>query len=295
MIILDNPPAPGTPEWQRMVTASKIAGILGVSPWQSPYSVWSEMTHAPGADEPTAAMLRGSFLEDGILAWFEHDNPSWERIGTQLAVTQPDMQEWAFATLDGLYKDDLGNTVVVEVKTASRLDDWQTEDGGIALPAYYESQVRFQLALTDTADYATVVLLTPFLEKKELIVERDDEMEAAIMSAAHDWKQALDTGQAPALDDTVATYDAVRREHPEIDPEKAVEIDQALAHQWLQARVDLKDAEKRERGLKTRVLDLMGDAKIAQLDGLKIATRTPGARGTVTLRANAKTTDITPF
>ena len=295
MIILDSPPAPGTPEWQRMVTASKIAGILGVSPWQSPYSVWSEMTHAPGADEPTAAMLRGSFLEDGMLAWFEHDNPSWERIGTQLAVTQPDMQEWAFATLDGLYKDDLGNTVVVEVKTASRLDDWQTEDGGIALPAYYESQVRFQLALTDTADYAVVVLLTPFLEKKELIVERDDEMEAAIMSAAHDWKSLLDTGQAPDLDDTVATYDAVRREHPEIDPDKTVEIDQALAHQWLQARVDLKDAEKRERGLKTRVLDLMGDAKTAQLDGLKIATRTPGARGTVTLRANATTTDITPF
>lgn len=295
MIILDNPPAPGTPEWQRMVTASKIAGILGVSPWQSPYSVWSEMTHAPGADEPTAAMLRGSFLEDGILAWFEHDNPSWERIGTQLAVTQPDMQEWAFATLDGLYKDDQGNTVVVEVKTASRLDDWQTEDGSIALPAYYESQVRFQLALTDTADYAVVVLLTPFLEKKEIEVHRDDEMEAAIMSAVHAWKQALDTGQAPDLDDTVATYEAVRREHPDIDPEKAVEIDQVLAHQWLQARVDLKDAEKRERGLKTRVLDLMGDARTAYLGGLKVATRTPGARGTVTLRANAKTTDITPF
>ena len=295
MIILDNPPAPGTPEWQTAITASKVAAILGVSPWQSPYSLWVDMTQGRPELEPTAPMLRGTFLEDGILAWFEHDNPSWERIGTQLAVTQPDMQEWAFATLDGLYKDDLGNTVVVEVKTASRLDDWQTEDGGIALPAYYESQVRFQLALTDTADYATVVLLTPFLEKKELIVERDDEMEAAIMSAAHDWKQALDTGQAPDLDDTVATYDAVRREHPEIDPDKTVEIDQALAHQWLQARADLKGAEKRERGLKTKVLDLMGDAKTAQLDGLKIATRTPGARGTVTLRANAKTTDITPF
>ena len=293
MIILDNPPAPGTPEWQTAITASKVAAILGVSPWQSPYSLWVDMTQGRPELEPTAPMLRGTFLEDGILDWFEHDHPELVPAGRQQAYTLGD-DTTVFATTDATYRTTDGELVAVEVKTVSRDDDWRTDTGGWQVPAYYEAQVFFQLACTQ-ASRAIVVVLTPFLEKIEIEVARDFGLEADIVEAVYAWQRALTDGVRPDLDDSVATYDAVRREHPEIDPDKSVEIDQVLAHQWLQARADLKDAEKRERGLKTKVLDLMGDAKTAQLDGLKIATRTPGARGTVTLRANATTTDITPF
>lgn len=293
MIILDNPPAPGTPEWQRMVTASKVAAILGVSPWQSPYSLWVDMTQGRPETEPTAPMLRGTFLEDGILDWFEHDHPELVPAGRQQAYTLGD-DPTVFATTDATYRTKDGDLVAVEVKTVARDDDWRTEDGAWQVPAYYEAQVFFQLACTQ-ATRAIVVVLTPHLDKVEIPVERDFGLEAEIVEAVYAWQRALTEGTRPDLDDTVATYDAVRREHPEIDPEKSVEIDQVLAHQWLQARADLKDAEKHERGLKTQVLDLMGDAKTAHHSGLKIATRTPGARGAVTLRANAKTTDITPF
>ena len=293
MIILDSPPAPGTPEWQTAITASKVAAILGVSPWQSPYSLWVDMTIGRPELEPTAPMLRGTFLEDGILDWFEHDHPELAPAGRQQAFALGE-DTTVFATTDATYHTKEGDLVAVEVKTVARDDDWRTEDGAWMVPAYYEAQVYFQLACTQ-ASRAIVVVLTPFLEKVEIPVERDFGLEAEIVEAVHDWQQALADGERPDLDDTVATYDAVRREHPEIDPDKTVEIDQTLAHQWLQARTDLKDAEKRERGLKTKVLDVMGDAKTAHHGGLKIATRTPGARGTVTLRANAKTTDITPF
>ena len=293
MIILDNPPAPGTPEWQTAITASKVAAILGVSPWQSPYSLWVDMTQGRPELEPTAPMLRGTYLEDGILDWFEHDHPELVPAGRQQAYTLGD-DTTVFATTDATYRTTDGELVAVEVKTVSRDDDWRTEDGAWMVPAYYEAQVYFQLACTQ-ASRAIVVVLTPHLDKIEIPIERDFGLEAEIVEAVYAWQQALAEGHKPDLDDTVATYDAVRREHPEIDPAKTVEIDQALAHQWLQARTDLKDAEKRERGLKTKVLDVMGDAKTAHLGDLKIATRTPGARGTVTLRANAKTADITPF
>ena len=293
MMILDSPPAPGTPEWQTAITASKVAAILGVSPWQSPYSLWVDMTIGRPELEPTAPMLRGTYLEDGILDWFEHDHPELTPAGRQQAYALGDDTS-VFATTDATYRTADGDLVAVEVKTVARDDDWRTEDGAWMVPAYYEAQVYFQLACTQ-ASRAIVVVLTPFLEKVEIPVERDFGLEADIVEAVYAWQQALTDGIRPDLDDTVATYDAVRREHPEIDPDKTVEIDQTLAHQWLQARTDLKDAEKRERGLKTRVLDVMGDAKTAHHGDLKIATRTPGARGGVTLRANAKTTDITPF
>ena len=40
---------PGSASWLRQVTASKVAAILGVSPWHSPLSMWRLMK---GLDEP---------------------------------------------------------------------------------------------------------------------------------------------------------------------------------------------------------------------------------------------------
>ena len=295
MIIVPNPPAPGTTEWQRLITASKMAGILGVSPWASPRSVWLDMTQGREPEPATAPMLRGTFLEDGMLDWFEHDHPELDSLGRQTAVTQEDMP-WALATLDGRYYHLAeGQEIIVEVKTASRLDDWQGEDGGLVVPAYYEAQVRFQLALASEAHHAILVLLTPFLEKVELVIERDDELDGAVLEAAWQWHHDLEAGIVPELDDSVATYEAVRREHPDIDPDAEVELDHNIAYEWLEARADLKHIEARERGAKTALLDAMGNAKTATYSGRKIATRTPGARGSVTLRAAAKLTDIDPF
>ena len=38
-----NAPAPGSPEWQRLMTASKVAAVLGLSPWQSPRNLTEGM------------------------------------------------------------------------------------------------------------------------------------------------------------------------------------------------------------------------------------------------------------
>ena len=35
--------APGSAEWSRRMTASKVAGVLGLSKWASPYSTWLRM------------------------------------------------------------------------------------------------------------------------------------------------------------------------------------------------------------------------------------------------------------
>lgn len=292
MIIVPKPPKPGTPEWQVLITASKIAGILGVSPWASPYSTYVDMTQGRPQDKPSAAMVRGEMLENGIIDWFAHDHPELIELARQLAVTQPDMP-WALATLDALFEHaDTGEQVLVEVKTASRLDDWRTEGSGLQVPAYYEAQVRFQLALTDTASYAVVVLLTPGLEKVELRIDRDDDLDGAMLDAAHAWQAMLEAGTAPELDDHTATYEAVRREHPEIDADAVAEIDRDLARDWLTARELVKVHESSERGLKTQLLAAMGRAKTASAGGLTIATRTPGARGSVSLRAAATLTDF---
>lgn len=286
-MILTDPPAPGTPAWQTAITASKVAAILGVSPWQSPYSLWVDMTIGRPETEPSAPMLRGTYLENGILDWFEHDHPELVPAGRQLAYTLGD-DTTVFATTDATYRTTDGELVAVEVKTVARDDDWRTEDGSWQVPAYYEAQVFFQLACTQAAR-AIVVVLTPHLEKIEIPIERDFGLEADIVEAVYTWQQALVDGTRPDLDDTKATYEAVRREHPNIDG-TTVEISHDLALAWLAAR-DAKDsAEQDERITKTRILDAMGKAAHATTRDTLVASRTPGRGDTVTLRA--KTTHL---
>lgn len=288
-MILPNPPAPGSPEWHKAITASKVPAILGLSPWASPYSVWVSMTTGADPIEETAAMKRGTYLEGGILDWYEADHPDLVPAGRQLAYTLGD-DKTCFSTTDGNYWTPAGDLEIVEVKTVGRDDDWRDEDGGWRVPDYYLAQVMFQLA-TSQASRAVVVALTPHLEKVEIPVERDLDLEAAIVEEIHLFQQALEDGIVPDLDDHVATYDAVRRRHSKIDG-STVEVPFTVAHTWLDAR-DVKDrAEAAERAAKTRLLDLMGEARLATSEGLTIAMRSPGRGDIVTLRPKAKAADL---
>ena len=35
---------PGSPDWQTRMTASKVAAVLGLSPWESRFSLWHRMS-----------------------------------------------------------------------------------------------------------------------------------------------------------------------------------------------------------------------------------------------------------
>lgn len=288
-MILSHPPAPGSPEWHTAITASKVPAILGLSPWASPYSTWLSMTSGADPIEETAAMKRGTYLEDGILNWYEADHPDLVPAGRQVAYTLGD-DETCFATTDGTYRTRSGDLELAEVKTVGRDDDWRDEDGGWHVPDYYLAQVMFQLA-TSQASRAVVVALTPHLEKVEIPVERDLDLEAAIVEEIHLFKQALEDGIVPELDDHVATYDAVRRRHSKIDG-STVEVPFTVAHTWLDAKDVFDRAKASERAAKTRLLDLMGEARLATSEGLTIAMRSPGRGDTITLRPKATAADL---
>ena len=92
-------PAPGTAEWAAKVTASKVAAILGLSPWESPYSMWLKMRGDIPADDGSnqAAKSRGHYLEDGIIRWWADQHPARD-----IEETQPSalLDDWGAATPD---------------------------------------------------------------------------------------------------------------------------------------------------------------------------------------------------
>lgn len=273
-----NAPEIGGPEWSRIVTASKMAAIIGVSPWESPYSCWMQMKGL-ASREQNNAMRRGNYLEPAILAWWRDQHPEFP-LAEQHEQKWYALDNWAGATVDLSYHVGDGMDYehgIVEAKSAARMDEWG-DPGTDQIPAYYLTQVYFQLAVSG-AERCYIPVIGPFLEFSEYVVERDDEIQADLLERARVFYNSLAGDEPPPLDASVATYDVVRKLHPDIDKGAAVELDFDDACLYLNYSRDVKEATEADREQKSRLLTLMGRAQYATYEGVTIARRQPNKYG----------------
>jgi putative phage-type endonuclease len=127
------------------IGASDVSGIVGLSPYASPFSVWADKIHGTYR-EPTYGMQLGKKLESIILESFEDvTGLHVQAISRQLHIAHPQF-EWAQATLDGLAFDHLDDDShasdaigVVEAKTDGRFKRWKK------VPDHHVIQVQWQM------------------------------------------------------------------------------------------------------------------------------------------------------
>lgn len=282
---------PGSPEWNRLLTASKVAAVLGVSPWESPRSIWHRM-HGDLPSEPqTSAQSRGHYLEPAILAWWRdrHDVGHDEGREYRLQPTYK-LGGWAAATPDMvacIAEDDI---VLVEAKSTNSLDDWGTP-GTDEIPTYYLVQTQWQMHLSGI-HRCYVPIIGPRLQFEEYVVDYYADYGQQLEARMREFYDSLSADEPPPLDDTPATYEAVRRLHPEIDRGESVELTREQADDLVTFTHLAKETERSLRGAKTAVLDAMGRAQFATHQGVKIARRQPRGEA-VTFVTVAKPEDLT--
>lgn len=255
-------PKPGSAEWLRYMTASKIAAVVGTSPYESRFSLWHRMAGNVPPQEQNAAMTYGHYLEPVLLRWFADQHP-------ELPVAPGRWVErdgWAGATPDGITEG------LVQCKT-SRLS-WEWEQG--VPPGYYD---QCQWEMWVTGERVCYLVADIAMEFREFVVERDDDRIAYLVAEARAFMDSLAAGEAPALDGSMETYLTVRQLHPEIDPEDA-EIPERLAVHWLDARESLAMWTETERRLKSEIGEAMGNARRATWNGHVLFTRQSKNGGT---------------
>lgn len=266
---------PGSPEWARRITASKVAAILGVSPYESPRSVW----HLMHGDVPSFAgndtTRRGQYLEAGVLAWWrdKHDVTDPREWMEQPTYT---LGDWAAATPDlvtHIAETDHEN-VLVDAKTTVKDDEWGLP-GTDQVPTYYYAQGLWAMHVSGIHELRFAVLHSR-LRFEEYRVTYDADMGADLERRMREFYATLAADEPPPLDDTVATYEAVRRVHsPHIDRGESVELTPAEAASLVQWHHDAKEAEKAARLWRSTVIDRMGRAQYATHNGVRIARRQP--------------------
>lgn len=263
---------PGSPEWLRTVTASKVAAILGHSPFMSQRACWHLM-RGEYRQEETDAMRRGHYLEDGVLKWWRdrngvdgQDDSSW--------VSQPSylLGDWAAATPDAEahvgHQDD--PPILVEAKTSANDDEWGRE-GTDEIPTHYLTQCYWAMHISGIHE-TRVPVLTSRLRFAEYVVHHDPEVGALLEERCREFYDSLD-GPEPELDDSVSTFECMKQLHRDIEPGLSVEIDRDLARQFVQAALQVNEANARKTAALSRLYDLAGKAQYLTCNGIRIARR----------------------
>ena len=201
--------------WRRTgITATDTAGILGLSPYTSPYAVWADKAGLLPATTVTDAMEFGSRAEDMLAGWF-HDRTGMFVLGEQTWCTCPD--GWKLATVDGFVHgnpaaplaDALGG---YEAKTTTdTADEWDDE-----IPHHIMCQVQWQMAVTGMPRTWLATLHLGFrVEFRVRVIERDEDDIAALVSTCEAfWLNHCKTGIPPMTDGTEGTTRALRAAFP---------------------------------------------------------------------------------
>ena len=280
---------PGSDTWRHLITASKVAAILGIAPdnWESRRSLWLKMRGEIPWDDGrnTTEKARGHYLENGLIDWWVDQHPEFTRVRRQPTVTNRRLH-WAAATPDAIGTGPGVDPVYLDAKTSRDDAEWGTP-GTDEVPAYYAAQLMWAMHLSHGRSGAAVktahiVLLTQFLDMREYVVTYDPDLGADIEDQCRRFLTSLDDPDAiPPIDGSQATWRAEKVRHPGINPDGVVDLDPDLAAEFAQ----IKALEARIRATQTAVRDALGDARIGRCGGVDIVRRQPGSHGSVALYA----------
>lgn len=255
--------------WRREgIGASDIAGIVGVSNWSSPWSVWADkMGLVP--DEQSQRLRIGQVLETALAQLF-HEETGLHVIGAQTRAVHR-RHRWARATLDGLVAEHGGAR-----GHAAPVAGWEAKtDGGspwTQVPAVYQAQAQWGMLVTGLRRWHFAVLFGRFQFKVYELAYNPDDARFIAWAAARFWHRHIATKTPPPVDGSDATTRAITLAHqPALDGEQ-VEIPLGLALQWRLADREAKAAAARLAEAANEVRAAIGNATIATVDGDKVAT-----------------------
>lgn len=279
---------PGSPEWLKFMTASKIAGIMGHSQYDSWYSMHWRMRGMLAPEPDDDVKKRGHYVEHGVAMYLADQLPEYEFRHTGMWVDKnnplfaatPD--RWMIPLEPGLPMS------LAECKSASVYPayDWEWgEPGTNEVPLGYYDQTQWQLARARSyypeVEGVHVGLLSNNLQFTRYYVPFDPDYVALLEARATLFMADLAAEVAPSIDPMdghLQTYKAIQELHPLIEPRRVM-LDAADAMRFLVANEAVDAAENNLVAAKSVIADIMGNAKEAYWDKTKIFNRQKGRNG----------------
>ncbi|MFD6097167.1 YqaJ viral recombinase family protein [Nocardiopsis flavescens] len=290
---------PGSTRWRAAMSASKIAAVMGLSPYESRRSVWEMMAGNLPPEPPRKNKQRGHYMEGGVAAWWADQHPDWAVLpgGTWAHSSDP----WMIASPDrrlvpmcacGRHVTegccdtldcepccracptcptlDHPPAALLELKTDAEGSEWGS--GPEDIPVGYRCQVLWQMLVLGVRE-VRVAVLSSYLDLREYVITWDQKEIDVLVAEANAFRLSLQYGEPPELDGDDATYAAMRSKHPDLDPQKTITLTDAQARELLEAEQEEKAGKAQWTLARARVTELMDGAGVATWNDRTVAVR----------------------
>jgi len=248
------------------IGGSDLGGILGVSPYSSPLSIW--LAKVEGYQKPVGrAAHRGRMCE----AWISDEaakRNGW-KVKRVNAILQHPEHHWMLANIDRIIvAPELAISEIKMINSTSR-EKMVLESG--VLPEH-ELQCRWYMAVLDIGKcYITYDL--PNNDPIDILITRDLEFEEHAISACRNFWELVESNQPPALDGSEDAGEWLKRRfnnptegHVDLPTEAAF-----LALQYQSAHNTIREAETTKELAKQKLEVMLGNKTWGRVDGYEIS------------------------
>lgn len=232
------------------IGASDIAGIMGFSPYTTPFQVWaSKVGETPedegSEDEGSEAMRWGRILENVILDEWAKDNDYVVKRNQLVRFTDVPIM---MATPDGFTTTPQGSPAVAEAKNRA---EWSWDE----IPDHFVAQVQWQLAVTGY-DVGYLIVLFAGRRLETFTIVADADYQTAQIGAADEFWRLVEANDPPP---TEAADNPLMASLWPYHTEQAVEVAPGVAVELYEARNADKQASGRRDAAEAAVKVLLGD------------------------------------
>jgi len=253
------------------VTASRIAAIMGLSTWNSPYKLYHQMRGDLPEDPDRDRLELGRVLEPYVCDRFAREHPEFALTGRANDLYAHPDRPWQMATPDRIVNDIRFDMLehepyaVLEAKTSATWDGYG-DDGSDEIPVYYRAQALWQADVIGVSAVFVPVLFLPGAQLRvyELAIDDDARADLALMRGeAEDFLARVRLGDVPPVDWRPATADALKQLHPSLDEDREVLISGQLASRYRAAVRGLAAAKQKKALYDNKVREQLGTAHLA--------------------------------
>lgn len=220
------------------IGGSEAAIIMGVNPWQSPYSLYQDKIGAAVDDRASPAMYWGTKLEPVVRDAYCEIVGRDVKDGAVMARHSDASLEFMLANTDGEISPvkEHDGAGVYEGKTTGIFTSKAWDDG---VPLYYQIQVQHYLAVLGLSWGSVAVFIMGERDPFHWVdVERNDGFIAAMCDKEHAfWRDHVVPRVAPPVDGSSSTTTALKMLHPR-DNGRVIFLPPA-AQGWLEMRAQV--------------------------------------------------------
>ena len=262
------------------VTSTESPALFEMSPYATRFELWHRKHSKQVVEIADNERMRwGRRLQDAIAAGIAEDQ-GW--------VAEP-MKEYIRlidarmgASFDWRMIDSTNRIGLFEIKNVDYLvfrDQWQEVDGELEAPAHIEIQLQHQLHVSGY-EWGAIGVLVAGNSPRVLIRERDVEVGAAIEKRVREFWQSVDAGQEPPPeypDDAEFACKLYGYAEPGKVYDGRSDADlTALCAEYQRALAAQKTAEEDKKVAQAKILQRIGDAERALLEGYSISAALVG-------------------